>query len=343
MNHSELILLMHAVLDGEATADETRELRRILADSPSAREQFDELRRLFDELRLVPRAFPPEGLVAAVMAQVPRRRSHTEPIRQLFTRSRVIGASSLQTRGGSPGQANMAERAPQPRPYLGGDNMTEKRSSRSSLNKRGVWIGLGVTAVAVALAVQFGVDFPPGGKDVTGTIVPAQRYRADQPTAADVNVGAPSGGSGSAVSGNAAATDAARSDAARSVDAAKVDASRSVDAAKVDASRSVDAAKVDASRSVDAAKFDASRSADAAKTDASRSVDAAKVDASRSVDAAKVDAARGADAAKIDSARAAKVDAARGADASKIDAARAAKTDAARGDALKSDAAKKAD
>jgi hypothetical protein len=185
MNHSELILLMHAVLDGEAGPEETLELRRVLADSPTARAQFEELRRLFDALRSVPRACPPEGLVASVLARIPRPGTH-EPLRKLFIRSGVIGRAS-DARGAIPGRKTMAQRTFPPRSYLGGDNMSEQK--RSSFGRRGVWIGLGVTAIVIALVVQFGLDFPPGNKDVTGTIVPAQRYRADQPTAADVKLG----------------------------------------------------------------------------------------------------------------------------------------------------------
>jgi hypothetical protein len=50
MNPSELTALMHAVLDGEATPGETRELDRILAADPSAKAEFYELQLLFDDL-----------------------------------------------------------------------------------------------------------------------------------------------------------------------------------------------------------------------------------------------------------------------------------------------------
>jgi len=50
-----------------------------------------------------------------------------------------------------------------------------------------------VAVVAVIGVAQFGLGGKPADKDVTGTIVPADRYRADQPTAGDVKVGAPTG------------------------------------------------------------------------------------------------------------------------------------------------------
>src|SRR6476646_7246585 len=69
--HSQLAVLMHAVLDGEATPDEHRMLEAELARNPSARSQFEELRHLFNGLRAVPQPFPPEGLVASVIARAP--------------------------------------------------------------------------------------------------------------------------------------------------------------------------------------------------------------------------------------------------------------------------------
>jgi len=72
MNATELTHLMHAVLDGEADAGEAAVLERHLASDPAAREEFDALRRLFDGLSRVPKAYPPEGLVASVMAQLPQ-------------------------------------------------------------------------------------------------------------------------------------------------------------------------------------------------------------------------------------------------------------------------------
>ena len=64
--------------------------------------------------------------------------------------------------------------------------------SGSFLGKRKVWIGGGLAAAAVIFAMSSGIDFPPNGKDTSGTIVPAQRYRAPQNTAADVKLGDPS-------------------------------------------------------------------------------------------------------------------------------------------------------
>src|SRR5258708_8694178 len=104
--------LMHGVLDGEATPDEARELDRLLATNPAARAQFEELRSLFDALSRVPKAFPPEGLVAAVMASVPRRPAPAEDSAQLFAQSRVISQSSMEAREASPGRSTLHRASP---------------------------------------------------------------------------------------------------------------------------------------------------------------------------------------------------------------------------------------
>jgi hypothetical protein len=192
MNISELDRLMHAVLDGEATPVEAAALDRQLAADPAARERFQDLKWLFEELHRVPQAFPPEGLVAAVVAAAPLRRpAGRQRMRQLFSRSRVIRLVSMGPRGTSSGGAARVRQVSQPGPQLRGYKMNEQKSG--FIGKRTVWIGAGITAVAVVLVLQF-VDFPPSGKDVSGTIAPAQRYRAAQPTAGDVQAGGQSGG-----------------------------------------------------------------------------------------------------------------------------------------------------
>src|SRR6185295_9735039 len=96
MNHSDLLHLMHTVLDGEAHAGEKTTLERHLAGDPAAQAEFDELSRLFDGLAKLPKAYPPEGLVASVMAQIPPQFSPPATghgrFGQPFSRPRVIGA-----------------------------------------------------------------------------------------------------------------------------------------------------------------------------------------------------------------------------------------------------------
>ena len=60
MNRSEYTPLMHVVLDGEASPGEVADLTRLLAANPAAQAEFDELQRLFEGLKAIPMAFPPE-------------------------------------------------------------------------------------------------------------------------------------------------------------------------------------------------------------------------------------------------------------------------------------------
>ena len=64
-------------------------------------------------------------------------------------------------------------------------------SEQKGGSKRKIWIGGAIAAAAVVLVLSSGIDFPPGTKDTSGTIVPATRYKAPQNTAEDVKLGAP--------------------------------------------------------------------------------------------------------------------------------------------------------
>ena len=194
MKPSQYAPLMHAVLDGEASPGEAADLTRLLAADPAARAEFDELQRLFDGLKGIPKAFPPEGLVHSVMSALPTGSHHRRPDfggdRQPFSGSSVIGATgehSTETPGTFPGTSATVHPISQRGPHFRGEkNMSEQNTS--SVGNRKIWIGAGVAAAAVIVAVSTGV-LPPSGKDTAGTIVPAQRYQAAQPTAADVKLG----------------------------------------------------------------------------------------------------------------------------------------------------------
>jgi anti-sigma factor RsiW len=199
MKPYELTELMHAVLDGEATPAEARNLERTLAADADARAEFDSLRALFDELKGVPQALPPEGLVASVMADLPSS--------QLSAPSRVIGA---RAQAGSP-ISDMARRESRSVPFSG-----------SRLMKRKViFVGAGVAALAVILLASSGIDFPPGGTNTTGAIVPAQRFRADQPATTGVSATGQSESAQRASQGTQGNTGDARSSDARASDSLK--------------------------------------------------------------------------------------------------------------------------
>ncbi len=52
-----------------------------------------------------------------------------------------------------------------------------------------VWMLVAALAVAIAAVVFFGGNYPPDSEMASGTIVPAERYRADQITSDDVVLG----------------------------------------------------------------------------------------------------------------------------------------------------------
>ncbi|MGC1818831.1 MAG: hypothetical protein WA900_14390, partial [Casimicrobiaceae bacterium] len=95
---------MNLVLDDEATDEEARELEQRLAADSDARSRFEELQRLFDGLESIPQAFPPEGLVASVMANIPQIPLPGRHSDQLLPRRGVIGPDTNQIRGTGPGQ-----------------------------------------------------------------------------------------------------------------------------------------------------------------------------------------------------------------------------------------------
>jgi len=298
MEHAGLIRLMHEVLDGAASMDEAWELDRLLADDPGARAQFDELARLFAGLNTMPKALPPEGLVAAVLAKLPRQHGRRDRLRQLSWRWRVLSVDSGRAMGSDPNRTSRTQRNSHYRSIrrnrdMSGPNIFSRKPK--------LWIGAGIAVVAIVLVARY-FDFPPQ-MGTQGTIAPAKRFVAEQPGAGDVNGGQPDGSRSALPASTGASGDGAARDASKDAihDASKDaihDASKDAihDASKDaihDASKDAihDASKdavrdgsKDAIRdaSKDAAK-DASRDAsrDAAK-DASRdaSRDAAK-DASR--------------------------------------------------------------
>jgi len=59
----------------------------------------------------------------------------------------------------------------------------------NSLNKRNLWIGASVLALTAMGVAVGGGYFPPNSHQTAGTIVPAERYRAQQVGSSDVRLG----------------------------------------------------------------------------------------------------------------------------------------------------------
>ena len=276
MDEIERSRLMHAVLDGAATADEAARLERLLHDDPAARDEFDELRDLFDGLDHLVQPPLPMGFADRVMAALPGSNARHNGLRQLFFRRRVIGPIAAAPARRVQADRSGGVRRTQPANAsfwgsYGGDSMSERTSS--SFGKRSLWIGGGIAAVAVVLAMSSWIDFPSTNKDTVGTVVPAQRYRAPQNAADDMKPGSDSSAQSSAASQTGGAATAATQNAvdAASANARASAATNAVDAAAQNARASatqnaVDAAAVNARNSatmnaVDAASANARNSA----------------------------------------------------------------------------------
>ena len=190
MNERERARLMDAVLDGEATPSEARELDRLLAIDSAARTEFEQLKKVFEALRELPQAFPPEGLVAAVLANIPQNLASQGTRDQLSSRSSVIGSANKEARGTSPGKSVKGPPVNPPAPFLREWNMNE---SNGSSRRRNVWVGSGIAIAAALVALAYTIDFPPGAQNAVGTIVPAQRFKAAQPAIDDVKAVGQSG------------------------------------------------------------------------------------------------------------------------------------------------------
>ncbi len=174
--HSPLTELMHAVLDGEASDSEARELEMRLSAEPAARAEFEDWKRLFEALDAMPKEHAPEGLVASITSAMPEAPGATGVANQPFPGRRVLGHTSFGIHRQAPTRSI---------------TMTEQ-SSRRIFAHRKAWLGAGIAAAAAVVVAQIAFDFPLP-KDVVGTVIPAQRYRAAQNGSEQVQLGAPAG------------------------------------------------------------------------------------------------------------------------------------------------------
>ena len=301
---------MHEVLDGEASADEQRDLDRLLAADPAARAEFEELRALFEGLKAAAKEAPPETLLTDVMAEVAPKHRRRHRMRQLSSRWRVFVSDVARGRRKSPQRVEPTHEIFQGEHNRGNEDMSELTS------KHKIWIGAGVAAVAVVIVSRY-FDFP-ASHDMSGTIAPASRSVAEQPGASDVNGTAQNGAQPAEVAAGDAARDSATDavkvqdqvhDFARekALDSMKA-SDKAMDAAKQNSVRdsireqAMDAAKT-SDKAMDAAKHNSVRDSireqamDATKTN-DAAMDAAKHNSVRdSIREKAMDAAKTSDAA----------------------------------------------
>ena len=188
---TELTELMHAVLDGEASESEARQLELRLAADPAARAEFDEWQGLFQALREMPKEYPAEGLVAAVSAALPTPPARSSARSQPFPPRRVFGYTSTPTPGSRLGDLRAIQPPTPPTRSVSMSQQSRFFASRKS------WLGAGIVAAAAVVVAQLGFDFPVA-KDVMGTVAPAQRYRAAPNGSEDVKL-APAATPGAAI------------------------------------------------------------------------------------------------------------------------------------------------
>ena len=185
--------LIHAVLDGEASDSEARELERRLAADPLARAEFDKWQGLFQALRELPQEYAPEGLVAAVSAALPAEPARSAALRQPFASRRVLGYTSSRI----PPASRLGDAPATQRPTSTTRSvLMSQQSSRFFATRKG-WLGAGIAAAAAVVVAQLAFDFPVA-KDVMGTVAPAQRYRAAPNGSEDVKL-APAATPGAAI------------------------------------------------------------------------------------------------------------------------------------------------
>ena len=155
------ILLMHAALDGEATAEELQELDRLLAADAEARAEYDALRHLFGALQALPEFDPPPGL-----AESAARRGQLRLSQRVVVQTSGSAAPALPNSAGTPR----------------GLTMSQKLSKYTIL-------GGSIVAAATILVVGRFVLNVPSHDEAIGTVAPAERYRAKQVEASDVKLG----------------------------------------------------------------------------------------------------------------------------------------------------------
>src|SRR4030095_5796627 len=139
----------------------------VIAADPAARAQYEELRALFLTLDRVPGKEPPPALIERILGNQPIQSDS--------------GLEWKNSRSSTPGHRATDQLIPQPGPFF----RENTKMSEQQKNKRGLFIAGGLAvAVAVAVVGHFAFDIPSTDSAV-GTISPAQRHRADQPSAGD--------------------------------------------------------------------------------------------------------------------------------------------------------------
>src|SRR5690242_12790350 len=140
---------------------DARELMSLVLDGEATPQQGRELEQL---LATDPRAAAEFAALRVLFAQLGRLPQLTPPA--------GLAAPAMQ---------RFRTLAPNP--------ATKGRTMDPKARKSTLWIGIGAAAAAAVVAGVLLVQWPPDARNAQGTIVPAQRYRAEQIKAEDVKLG----------------------------------------------------------------------------------------------------------------------------------------------------------
>jgi len=201
MTPDRLTERMHAVLDGMATPGEARALEAVLAVDAEAAAEFESWKAMFVAMKKLPMSHPPEGLVAAIDKKVPADG-------QLSTPEFVFASEQTRTPHFSNGLRTFFRRPSRSDTTGGYGHMNTNRK---------IWAGGAIAVVALGVVI-FATGFPPKPENVTGTVMPAERYRAPQAGAEAIKLGEPTPGVLTAAPKDIGGVQAAKSEANLSAD-----------------------------------------------------------------------------------------------------------------------------
>lgn len=196
MTPDRLTERMHAVLDGMATPGEARALEAVLAVDAEAAAEFESWKAMFVAMKKLPMAHPPEGLVAVIDKKVAADG-------QLSIPEFVFASRQTRTPRFSNGLRTFFRRLSRSDTTVGYGHMNTNRK---------IWAGGAIAMVALGVVI-FATGFPPKPENVTGTVMPAERYRAPQAGAEAIKLGEPTPGVLTAAPKDIGGVQAAKSEA----------------------------------------------------------------------------------------------------------------------------------
>jgi hypothetical protein len=283
MTPDQLTECMHAVLDGTATAEQSLLLDVVLASDADAVAEFAQWKSMFGAIAAMPMAHPPEGLVAtidaAIPARAPARQKYFSAADQLLDSGAVLASRQTTKERLPSGFRAFFRRSNRP-------DSSPQEYGQMNVNRK-YWAGGAIAAVALGVAIVAG-GLPPKSENVTGTVVPAERYRAPQAGADAVKVGDPVAAPAAISTATSTGAEAAKADAGMKADlkADRADASMKADlkADRADASLKADLKADRADASLKAQRTDAQMMADKADAGMKADLKADRADASMKAD-----------------------------------------------------------